>query len=216
MRIGECQDSTEAQNIELKELPAIVRAPPLTITFKDINDDNSYSTEAAHGNYSEFPDNHAIHGITDENPYIIIPGIIKKSKNILSFNNEGELTRFIHNKIVSLLVGPKKSIHREIPPITLTESRDSQNTVTIDHIHVCEVNQNERICYTIYFSTNVNKIVVLVTCYFAHNIKSQRDGLGPYKKNPSEDEFRVMAKLKSHCVRNFLNRRYPNGGWQNV
>jgi hypothetical protein len=154
------------------------------------------STEADHGLYTEIPATHQLNRITDQHPTIRIPENVKKIKNIKSFNDENELYRYVDKRIASLLKGPNKKLHREIPPIMA--SLDGGRQVEINHIHECNVNQNERICYTIFFNLKYNKIVILVAWYFAHNtgIKSPSGG---YKKNPSEEEFIMMLHNKSMC-----------------
>jgi hypothetical protein len=168
------------------------------------------STEAAgHGNYIELPNNHPIHKITDQNPDIIIADDVRNSTIIKSFRTPQQLAFFVNDKIVSLLKEKKKKIHREV------SSRDT-GKARVSHIHICEVNQNERICYTVYFNLSYNKIVILIAYYYAHNTGAKsKGGKNEIKDNPSESEFVRMDNTKTAWL-TYLNRRLRKGEWQNV
>jgi hypothetical protein len=152
--------------------------------------------------------NHRLNLITDTAPEILIPGDVKNSKNINTFKTERELYAFVNKNIASFLIGNDKKLHRVIP------SNDTEN-VEVDNIHVCNVNGNERLCYTVFFSIKYNKIVIVILCYFAHN-KGTKSASGEYKKNPSKAEFTIMKKYKNYYLNNYCNVKYPNGDWQNV
>jgi hypothetical protein len=176
------------------------------ITVSIENNNPVISTEQ-HGTYIELPDEHPIHKITDQHPRIIIPEDIKRSNDIHEFHNEGELYRFIDDRIVKVLKGSKKILYREIPS-TSTEG------VGVTNIHVCNVNNNERLCHTVYYNLKANKFVILITCYFAHNSGVKSHGKQSYKKNPSKAEFEQMKKYKELVIPTLLN--IYNGGWQNA
>jgi hypothetical protein len=194
-----------------KELTA---AEDGTIPANDISkimvyDGRAYSLEADHGNYSELPHNHPINRITDKDPAIILADDVKNSTLIKAFRNPQQFAAFVNDKIVSLLKERRKKIHREV------SARDT-GKARVSHIHICEINQNERICYTVYFNLTYNKIFVLIAYYFAHNTGAKsRGGKNEMKENPSEAEFIRISNTKTFWL-TYLNRRYSKGEWQNV
>jgi hypothetical protein len=201
--VEEYCDNIFLRSYEYKYYPPVKPAKPL-------NNYSDRSTEAAdHGTFTQpIPKEHSLYYIVDKSPDISIPEEVKKISSKKSFQDEAKLYKFVNDNIASLLKGTPKRFHREIP-LSATEG------VNVGHIHVCEVNQNDRICYTVYFSEIYNKIVILVTCYFSHNTGVKSSGHSEMKNNPSKSEFNKMQDYKKTYY-GLINQQYPNGGWKNA